>query len=255
MFLFFHLCSYRFRLVIFVYICFQPLTSLKQMDLSESTNIKDIPNLSRATNLENLYLRFCKSLVTVPSSSLQNLNNLKVLDMTSCVRLTSLPKDMNLKSLSILNMTGCSKLKSFPEISSQVKFLSVGETAIEEVPSSVSLWSHLISLEMSGCKKLKTFPKLPASVEVLDLSRTGIEEIPWWIENASQLLVICMTDCKKLKSISPSINKLKHLEQIDLTGCVLRPQLPCRYRAFASSLLLFNNDCIIYISIIQITPT
>ncbi|CAL9230709.1 unnamed protein product, partial [Arabidopsis halleri] len=106
----------------------QPLTSLKQMDLSSSTKIKDIPNLSRATILESLYLRFCKSLVTIPSS-LQNLHKLKVLDMSSCVRLNSLPTDMNLNSLSILNMKGCSKLKSFPEISSRVKFLSVGETA------------------------------------------------------------------------------------------------------------------------------
>ncbi|XP_013607433.1 PREDICTED: putative disease resistance protein At4g11170 [Brassica oleracea var. oleracea] len=206
----------------------QPLTSLKQMDLSASTKIKDIPNLSKATNLENLYLRFCKGLASVPSS-LQNLNKLKVLDMSSCVRLNALPTNMNLESLSVLNMKGCSKLRIFPEISSQVKFMSVGETAIEEVPLSISLWPQLISLEMSGCKKLKTFPKLPASVEVLDLSSTGIEEIPWWIENASQLLIMCMANCKKLKCVPPSIYQLKHLEDVDLSGCSeLRPVLSSR---------------------------
>ncbi|KAG5376661.1 hypothetical protein IGI04_041257, partial [Brassica rapa subsp. trilocularis] len=211
----------------------QPLASLKQMDLSASTKIKDIPNLSKATNLENLYLRFCKGLASVPSS-LQNLNKLKVLDMSSCVRLNALPTNMNLESLSVLNMKGCSKLRIFPEISSQVKFMSVGETAIEEVPLSISLWPQLISLEMSGCKKLKTFPKLPASVEVLDLSSTGIEEIPWWVENASQLLIMCMANCKKLKCVPPSIYKMKHLEDVDLSGCSeLRPVLSSRYRAFA----------------------
>lgn len=222
----------------FVCVCvwfFQPLTSLKLMDLSASTKIKDIPNLSKATNLENLYLRFCKGLASV-SSSLENLNKLKVLDMSSCVRLNALPTNMNLESLSVLNMKGCSKLRMFPEISSQVKFLSVGETAIEEVPLSISLWPHLVSLEMSGCKKLKTFPKLPASVEVLDLSSTGLEEIPWWVENASQLLIMCVNNCKKLKCISPSIYKLKHLEQIDLSGCELRPVLYSRYRVFAAVL-------------------
>nr|ACP30612.1 disease resistance protein [Brassica rapa subsp. pekinensis] len=206
----------------------QPLTSLKQMDLSASTKIKDIPNLSKATNLEKLYLRFCKALASVPSS-LQNLNKLKVLDMSSCVRLNALPTNMNLESLSVLNMKGCSKLRIFPEISSQVKFMSVGETAIEEVPLSISLWPQLISLEMSGCKKLKTFPKLPASVEVLDLSSTGIEEIPWGIENASQLLIMCMANCKKLKCVPPSIYKMKHLEDVDLSGCSeLRPLLSSR---------------------------
>ncbi|KAH0907161.1 hypothetical protein HID58_038988 [Brassica napus] len=134
----------------------------------------------------------------------------------------------------VLNMKGCSKLRIFPEISSQVKFMSVGETAIEEVPLSISLWPQLISLEMSGCKKLKTFPKLPASVEVLDLSSTGIEEIPWWVENASQLLIMCMANCKKLKCVPPSIYKMKHLEDVDLSGCSeLRPVLSSRYRAFA----------------------
>ncbi|VVB15008.1 unnamed protein product [Arabis nemorensis] len=215
----------------------QPLTSLKKMDLIASKMIKDIPNLSRATNLESLYLRFCKSLVNVPSS-LESLNKLKVLDMSSCIRLNALPTNMNLESLSVLNMKGCFKLKSFPEISSQVKFLSVGETAIEEVPSSISLWPQLISLEMSGCKKLKIFPKLPASVEILDLSRTGIEVIPWWIENASQLLIMCMADCKNLRSISSSIYNLKHLEQVDLSGCELPPQFPCRGQSRAKSVNL-----------------
>lgn len=222
-------------LLTFFLLCmfFQPLASLKQMDLSASTKIKDIPNLSKATNLENLYLRFCKGLASVPSS-LQNLNKLKVLDMSSCVRLNALPTNMNLESLSVLNMKGCSKLRIFPEISSQVKFMSVGETAVEEVPLSISLWPQLISLEMSGCKKLKTFPKLPASVEVLDLSSTGIEEIPWGIENASQLLIMCMANCKKLKCVPPSIYKMKHLEDVDLSGCSeLRPVLSSRYRAFA----------------------
>ncbi|CAA7041075.1 unnamed protein product [Microthlaspi erraticum] len=43
----------------------QPLPSLKHMDLSASRNIKDIPNLSGATNLEKLFLRLCENMVTV----------------------------------------------------------------------------------------------------------------------------------------------------------------------------------------------
>ncbi|VVB15007.1 unnamed protein product [Arabis nemorensis] len=155
----------------------QPLTSLKYMDLSASTNIQDIPNLSRATNLEKLYLKFCKNLVTVPSSSLQNLNRLKVLDMSSCIKLKTLPTNINLESLSVLNLRGCSKLKSFPFISSQIQFMSLGETAIESVPSLIKLCSRLVSLEMAGCKNLKTLPHFPASVEILDLSETGVEVI------------------------------------------------------------------------------
>ncbi|CAA0403325.1 unnamed protein product [Arabidopsis thaliana] len=147
----------------------QPLKSLKRMELSASTKIKDIPNLSRATNLEKLYLRFCKNLVIVPSSCLQNLHKLKVLDMSCCIKLKSLPDNINLKSLSVLNMRGCSKLNNFPLISTQIQFMSLGETAIEKVPSVIKLCSRLVSLEMAGCKNLKTLPYLPASIEIVDI--------------------------------------------------------------------------------------
>lgn len=155
----------------------QPLTSLTYMDLSSSKNIKDIPNLSGAMNMEKLYLRFCENLVTVSSSSLQNLNKLKVLDMSCCTKLKALPTNINLESLSILNLRGCSKLKRFPCISTQVQFMSLGETAIEKVPSLIRLCSRLVSLEMAGCKNLKTLPPVPASIEILDLSKTRVEFI------------------------------------------------------------------------------
>ncbi|CAA7058361.1 unnamed protein product [Microthlaspi erraticum] len=42
------------------------LTGLKEMDLSESRNLKEIPDLSMATSLETLNLA-CSSLVELPS--------------------------------------------------------------------------------------------------------------------------------------------------------------------------------------------
>ncbi|XP_010456568.2 PREDICTED: putative disease resistance protein At4g11170 [Camelina sativa] len=152
----------------------QPLTSLKYMDLSASTNIEDIPNLSTATNLEKLYLRSCENLVTVPSSVIQNLNNLKVLDMSCCVKLKTLPTNINLESLSVLNLRGCSRLKTFPLISTHIQFMSLGETAIEKVPSLIKLCSRLVSLEMAGCKNLKRLTSFPASMEIVDISWTGV---------------------------------------------------------------------------------
>lgn len=158
------------------------------MDLSASTNIEDIPNLSRAKNLEKLYLRFCENLVTVSSSALQNLNKLRVLDMSCCIKLKNLPTNINLESLSVLNLRGCSKLKSFPFISTHIQFMSLGETAIEKVPSQIKLCSRLVSLEMAGCKNLKTIPPFPASIEIVDISWSGVELI--YIEHLHKQYVI-----------------------------------------------------------------
>ncbi|KAH0937133.1 hypothetical protein HID58_004594 [Brassica napus] len=195
-----------------------PLTSLTYMDLSASKNIKDIPNLSGAMNMEKLYLRFCENLVTVSSSSLQNLNKLKVLDMSCCTKLKALPTNINLESLSILNLRGCSKLKRFPCISTQVQFMSLGETAIEKVPSLIRLCSRLVSLEMAGCKNLKTLPPVPASIEILDLSKTRVEAseaqmISKIVKDVSNELP--STDFDRLVGVEAHVAKLKSMIRLD----------------------------------------
>ncbi|KAF2560227.1 hypothetical protein F2Q70_00014452, partial [Brassica cretica] len=181
----------------------QPLTGLRHMDLSSSKNIKDIPNLSGAMNLEKLYLRFCENLVTVSSSSLQNLNKLKVLDMSCCTKLKALPTNINLESLSVLNLRGCSKLKRFPCISTQVQFMSLGETAIEKaLPTNINLES-LSVLNLRGCSKLKRFPCISTQVQFMSLGETAIEKVPSLIRLCSRLVSLEMAGCKNLKTLPP----------------------------------------------------
>ncbi|CAA0403400.1 unnamed protein product [Arabidopsis thaliana] len=196
----------------------QPLRSLKQMDLSKSENLKEIPDLSKAVNIEELCLSYCGSLVMLPSS-IKNLNKLVVLDMKYCSKLEIIPCNMDLESLSILNLDGCSRLESFPEISSKIGFLSLSETAIEEIPTTVASWPCLAALDMSGCKNLKTFPCLPKTIEWLDLSRTEIEEVPLWIDKLSKLNKLLMNSCMKLRSISSGISTLEHIKTLDFLGC------------------------------------
>lgn len=124
------------------------------MDLSRSGNLKEFPELSKATNLESLFLNNCKSLVMVPSS-IENLNKLIQLDMRECTSLQVLPTKINLVSLNYLNLSGCSLLTSFSQLSTSIAYLSLDETAIEEVPSWIETISELTSLTMRACKMLK----------------------------------------------------------------------------------------------------
>ncbi|KAF3568033.1 hypothetical protein DY000_02014884 [Brassica cretica] len=55
-------------------VCYN-LTCLKEVNLWGSENLKEIPDLCRATNLEKLYLNYRLSWVKNPSS-MQNFNNL-----------------------------------------------------------------------------------------------------------------------------------------------------------------------------------
>jgi hypothetical protein len=124
------------------------------MDLSESENLTEIPDLSKATNLKRLYLNGCKSLVTLPST-IGNLQNLRRLYMKRCTGLEVLPTDVNLSSLGILDLSGCSSLRTFPLISTNIVWLYLENTAIGEVPCCIEDFTRLRVLLMYCCQRLK----------------------------------------------------------------------------------------------------
>ncbi|XP_019086569.1 PREDICTED: disease resistance protein RPP4-like [Camelina sativa] len=132
----------------------QSLGSLVKMDLSECENLTEVPDLSKATNLESLKLNNCKSLVMLPST-IGNLQNLEHLGLSGCKSLVMLPCSVNLSCLGSLCLNGCSSLTSFPLISSSIYMLHLENTAIEEVPNCIENFSRLVELTMSGCKRLK----------------------------------------------------------------------------------------------------
>ncbi|KAG7620773.1 Toll/interleukin-1 receptor homology (TIR) domain, partial [Arabidopsis suecica] len=132
----------------------QSLASLEEMDMSECENLTEIPDLSKATNLVNLKLNNCKSLVTCPST-IGNLQKLVRLEMKECTGLEVLPTDVNLSSLKMLDLSGCSSLRTFPLISKSIKWLYLENTAIEEVPCCIENFSWLTVLMMYCCKRLK----------------------------------------------------------------------------------------------------
>lgn len=128
------------------------------MDLQRSRNLKEIPNLSMATNLETLSLVFCSSLVELPSS-IQYLNKLKKVDVSFCENLEILPIGMNLESLERFTLKGCSRLKSFPDISTNISVLDLSETAIEDFPSNLRL-ENLAELGMCRMKSEKLWERV-----------------------------------------------------------------------------------------------
>lgn len=186
------------------------------MDLSWSQQLKELPDLSNATSLKKLQLNSCTSLVELPSS-IASLHKLEDLVMNSCVKLEVVPTHINLASLERIYMTGCSRLRSFPNISTNICQLLLSNTAVEEVPESIRLWSRLSCVDIRGSGNLKTVTHFPESLWSLDLSHTDIEKLPGCIKGIHQLQSLEVTGCKKLASL---------------------PELPCSLR------LLMAEDCI-----------
>ncbi|CAA7048561.1 unnamed protein product [Microthlaspi erraticum] len=193
----------------------KPLKCLKRMDLSFSQHLKEIPDLSNATSLEELDLYECSSLLEL-TSSIGNATKLTFCRLGSCLLLKELPSSIGrLIKLEFLDLNGCSSLKDLGGCSS-LKEVDLSYSGIEEVPSSISSWSCIYKLDMSGCRNLKEFPNVHDTIEELVLCETGIEEVPPWLENLFRLRKLVMYGCKKLKIISPNISKLENLEFLGL---------------------------------------
>ncbi|CAL9224417.1 unnamed protein product [Arabidopsis halleri] len=194
----------------------QPLGNLKRMDLRESKHLKELPNLSTATNLVKLTLFGCSSLAELPSS-LGNLQKLQALSLRGCLKLEALPTNINLESLDYLDLTDCLLIKSFPEISTNIKRLNLMKTAVKEVPSTIKSWSHLRKLEMSYNDNLKEFPHAFDIITKLYFNDTEIQEIPLWVKKISRLQTLVLEGCKRLVTLpqlSDSLSRI-HVENCE----------------------------------------
>nr|XP_048330124.1 disease resistance protein RUN1-like isoform X2 [Ziziphus jujuba var. spinosa] len=143
------------------------LVKLKKIDLSYSEHLMQIPNLSRAINLEVLNLQGCSSLVQLPSF-FQNLGKLQFLHLHDCYNL----KD-GLENLPI-----------------NVRELYLSGTAIKSLPESIWKLKYLERLDLSGCRNLRKFPEISGRMEFLveiKLYGTEIEELPKSIDNLTRL--------------------------------------------------------------------
>lgn len=204
--------------------------------LDSSYRLKEIPNLSNATNLETLSLSSCSSLVELPSS-IKNLHKLEKLIMRSCKKLRVIPTNINLASLEEVHMSYCSQLKTFPEFSSSIWYLDVSNTKIEDVPASVvGRWSRCRGLDI-GSKSLKRLTNIPLSVTKLDLINSDIKRIPECITGLPQLEYLIVENCTNLVSIPALPPSLKSL---NANNCLSLKTVHCSFHSPRKELTFYN---------------
>ncbi|KAG7575895.1 NB-ARC [Arabidopsis thaliana x Arabidopsis arenosa] len=180
-----------------------PLRNLRWMDLSSSVNLKELPDLSTATNLQQLDLEDCSSLMKLPST-IGYTNNLKKLDLRNCSSLINLPSSIrNATNLEKLYLGGCSSLVEFP--------------------STIGNVINLQKLDLSSLSCLEVFPFSIANainLQRLDLSCLScLVELPSWIGNATNLEELDISHCSNLVELPVSIGNLQKLQRLRLRGC------------------------------------
>ncbi|XP_023643246.1 disease resistance protein RML1B-like [Capsella rubella] len=174
----------------------QPLTNLKKMNLSASYHLKELPDLSNATNLETLNMSYCESLVEIPSS-FSHLHKLQNLLMSECKSLQVIPAHMNLASLEIVNMKGCSRLTNIPVMSTNIKQLSRILKDTVRIPDCIKALDGLQSHYRHGCRRLTSLPELPSSLIFLEADDCESLETVFFPLNSSKTH-LNFTNCFKL---------------------------------------------------------
>ncbi|KAE9588104.1 putative leucine-rich repeat domain, L domain-containing protein [Lupinus albus] len=249
--------QHTYTYVICLFCLSQNLQHLKKIDLSNSKHLLELPDFSKATNLEEIELSGCRNLLNVHPSIL-SLHKLVRLNLFFCKALTSIRSDTHLRSLRDLFLGGCSRLKEFSLTSENMKDLNLNSTAINELPSSIGRLKKLETLTLDHCKGLNNLPD-----KVADLGSLRVLRIYGCIQlDASNLHVLfnglrsletlLLEECLNLHEIPDNISLLcslhhlllkgtnverfptsiKHLtklEKLDLSGCKrlnFLPELP-----------------------------
>ncbi|CAN1196216.1 Disease resistance protein RUN1 [Linum perenne] len=152
------------------------LVNLIVLDLSYCKNLIAIPNISRSSNLEELLLCACESLVEVPSN-FQYLTKLITLNLRYCRNLKRLPPKLDSKLLKYVRMPYCLKVTHCPEMNSrELEEFNLRETPLIELPNAIYNVKQDGVLYLHG-KYITKFPAITASLETFELCHTSIREI------------------------------------------------------------------------------
>uniref|UniRef100_A0A1J3H2R9 ADP-ribosyl cyclase/cyclic ADP-ribose hydrolase n=1 Tax=Noccaea caerulescens TaxID=107243 RepID=A0A1J3H2R9_NOCCA len=169
-------------------------SKLKWVDLSYSSELRDISGLLGAQNLKRLNLEGCTDLTTLPQG-MQEMESLVYLNLGGCTRLVSLP-EMKLKSLKTLILSYCLNLEQFPVISESLEALYLQGTAIKVIPTSIEVLQKLFLLNMKDCKALLTLPdclgKLRALQELILSGCSKLQSFPELKENMKSIQILLL---------------------------------------------------------------
>ncbi|KAH0894025.1 LOW QUALITY PROTEIN: hypothetical protein HID58_056454, partial [Brassica napus] len=204
----------------------KPLSNLKFMDLSFSERLEELPDLSTATNLYDVDLTNCSSLVKLPSS-IGNSTKLNKLNLMNCSSLVEILSSITtITSLKSLDLCGCSSLVEIPfNMDIDLGYCS----SLVKLSSSIGNTFHLQKLDLSDCSSLVELPLSignTTNLQELNLNHcSNLMELPSSMKKLCRLSLLELKKCSKLEVVLANIN-LASLRELDLSDCYLLKSYP-----------------------------
>ena len=174
--------------------------------------LKSLPDtLGNLSNLEELILDKCKSLLGLPASICHLQLNLWNIQMRECKATTELPHNIgNCVALRHLSLPKCMSLTTLPDsignLSNLEDMILTKCKLLTSLPESIGRCTMLSLLDLRNCKKLV---HLPASLGQLHMLRS-----------------LDLSTCKTLEELPESIGHLKKLKDMDVSNCLVLSHIP-----------------------------
>ncbi|KAF8038633.1 hypothetical protein BT93_B1231 [Corymbia citriodora subsp. variegata] len=193
---------------------------LKVLDLSNSKNLRRMPDLSTWVFLERLILKGCNQLIEI-DPSIGKLKLLTTLNLFGCYSLREVPKEIGCLQASTKIVMPCPLLlKTLGDMQS-VLTLDVSNSNSYNFPLLIRLLVNIRQLNLSNCTDIKVLPNSIENLQSLiefDLSWTSISHLPDSIDNLKQLKVLRMSGMSKITTLPSAIGLVEKLEKLDLSS-------------------------------------
>ncbi|XP_027909543.1 disease resistance protein TAO1-like isoform X2 [Vigna unguiculata] len=212
------------------------LPNLRNMDLSHSKNLIEVPDLSEAPRLKNINLGGCIQLVQI-HPSIGILRELQHLYLNNCKNLVlNLIILFGISSLKTLDLSGCSKLlnskmlmeprdtKHLEEVVKNRNIIQLPTSSVYEFLMLPFKFFYPPKAEASLGLVFSSLSSVPC-LEYLDISFGNLLQIPDGIGNLRSLRGLNLGG-NKFVTLPSTIKKLSNLQHLNLEHCKEMKYLP-----------------------------
>ncbi|GMN23671.1 hypothetical protein TIFTF001_040483 [Ficus carica] len=190
--------------------------------------LKSLPSNFRPHNL--VELRMPNSKLQQLWSGVQNLGNLKYVDLSDSLYLTEISGLSQAPNLVRVDLSFCTRLRQVPSLRFRIRD-KLGTSLDQSINNLGHKCSHsdcgtLGQLKLENCSNLKVVENIYGNVKELHLSFTSVAELPSSICTLYNLEYLELRNCQSLRSLPCDIQKLKSLKSLNLSGCSSFDKLP-----------------------------
>ncbi|XP_074355498.1 TMV resistance protein N-like [Apium graveolens] len=167
--------------------------------------------------------------------------NLKSLDMSYSMNLSSTPDFTMLPSLETLKLVACKSLKEIHKsVGSLKRLVSLNLcdcVNLKSLQDSICNLRSLKSLNIFGCSSLEVLPTELGNIKSLselNAEKLSVSKLPDSIRYLSKLVELKLSYNMNLKTLSDSICNLRLLEVLHISNCSILKEFPTEFGNFES---------------------